>query len=58
MSRAFVTEHDGWNYCLDRSRDCPDASLRGQCERISCRYGPKEETEKNKEVDHHVSDDR
>ena len=38
MSRAFVTEHDGWNHCWEQSRDCPDANLRGRCERDSCRF--------------------
>lgn len=38
MNRAFVTEQDGWNYCVIRGRTCRDASLRGQCERERCKY--------------------
>ena len=40
MSRAFVSEQDGWNYCLLREQHCKDASLRGECERDACKYGP------------------
>ncbi len=41
MNRAFVTESDGWNYCLEREQYCKDAGMRGDCERITCKYGPK-----------------
>ena len=46
MNRAFVTEQDGWNYCVIRGRTCRDASLRGQCERESCKY-PADEPQEN-----------
>lgn len=45
MNRAFVSEQDGWNFCLERQRECRDASLRGECEREHCRY-PEEKPEK------------
>ena len=45
MSRAFVSENDGWNLCLVRRIHCKDASLRGDCDRVPpvCVYPPEEE---------------
>ena len=45
MSRAFVTEQDGWNYCLIRQQNCKDATLRGECERDRCKYPPEKKEE-------------
>ena len=45
MSRAFLKELDGWNYCRSRHRECSDAAFSGRCERAACKYetaGPKE----------------
>ena len=47
MSRALVSEQDGWNYCLIRHRHCKDATLRGECERITCKYPAEEEEKKD-----------
>lgn len=38
MSRAFVSERDGFNFCREMSRKCPEAGLRGDCEADECRY--------------------
>ena len=51
MSRAFVSESDGWNYCLLREQHCKDASLRGECERDRCKYGPLPEKKDEKGPD-------
>lgn len=45
MSRAFVSEQDGWNYCILRKKHCKDATLRGECDRERCKY-PEEEEQK------------
>ena len=46
MSRAFVSENDGWNMCMIRRIHCQDASLRGECDRVPpvCKYPPEENT--------------
>ncbi len=41
MSRAFLKELDGWNFCRSRQRECSDAAFSGRCERESCKYGSK-----------------
>ena len=38
MSRAFVSENDGFNFCREYERNCPEANLRGRCELDSCKY--------------------
>lgn len=48
MNRAFVTEQDGWNLCRIRDRYCKDATMRGECERDRCKYGPEETDAKEK----------
>lgn len=39
LSRAFITELDGWNFCKSRQTECSDAALDGSCERSCCKYG-------------------
>lgn len=39
LSRAFITELDGWNFCKSRKTECSDAALDGSCERSACKYG-------------------
>ena len=39
MSRAFITELDGWNTCKSRHVECSDAALDGSCELRTCKYG-------------------
>lgn len=38
MSRAFIKESDGWNYCRTRHIECSDAAFSGDCERSICKY--------------------
>ncbi len=38
MSRAFMKELDGWNYCRSHHRECSDAAFNGSCERTACKY--------------------
>ena len=38
MSRAFVSESDGFNFCREYERNCPEANLRGRCELDRCKY--------------------
>ena len=58
MSRAFVTEHDGWNYCWEQSRDCSDANLRGRCERAYCKYALEPDGESEREARKKAETDR
>ena len=51
MSRAFVSERDGWNLCRIRGRHCMDADLRGECERSECKYPPEKEESENRKAE-------
>jgi hypothetical protein len=37
MSRAFVTESDGWFYCRSHQQSCLYADERGQCVLPACK---------------------
>ena len=39
MNRAFVSENDGWGFCLDKRESCMFADEKGQCCLSSCRLG-------------------
>lgn len=48
MSRAFVSENDGWHRCAKYMEDCMMADEKGNCILDHCRqHQEKEEKEKN-----------
>ena len=38
MSRAFVSENDGWCYCLEMHETCMFADENGKCILEKCKY--------------------
>ena len=54
LSRAFITELDGWNLCKLRRQECSDAALDGSCELKACKFGqekPEAATENEKKTE-------
>lgn len=36
MSRAFISEKDGWSFCIKYSIECISAGINGECLRKKC----------------------
>ncbi|MCL2316925.1 MAG: hypothetical protein FWC46_07580 [Actinomycetia bacterium] len=43
MSRAFVSENDGWYYCRSHLQSCKYADEYGQCMKRRCVFEPPED---------------
>lgn len=51
MSRAFVSENDGWRRCVKYKEDCMMADQNGKCVLEHCRQYPEEDkNEQNTEA--------
>ena len=46
MSRAFISENDGWGRCAKYKEDCMMADERGNCVLDHCRQYPEKEEKK------------
>jgi len=55
MSRAFVSENNGWGFCAVRHESCMFAGSTGDCSLKSCRQYPEQPITKDPEK---VKDDK
>jgi len=50
LSRAFVSENDGWHRCLKYMEDCMLADEKGNCVLDHCRQYPEKENKDEKKL--------
>ncbi|MGI6686380.1 MAG: hypothetical protein ACOX47_13090 [Bacillota bacterium] len=50
MSRAFVSENDGWHRCTKYMEDCMMADEHGKCVLDHCRQHPEKDKKKESTV--------
>jgi hypothetical protein len=55
LSRAFVSENDGWRRCIKYMEDCMMADEQGNCVLDRCRQYPEKD---NKKIDKPFSEEK